>query len=125
MGSYIFTFEDGSKALMHHGTDGMKWGVWSKETRQKYVANPELLPKTVDIDDVVTSLKNSHEDFERALAESKKGQLNDEQVSDVARKVIRGDYGAGAVRMKMLSDAGYDYDQIQSRVNDIIYGRRS
>ena len=29
---YKLTFEDGSEALMHHGTKGMKWGVWNAET---------------------------------------------------------------------------------------------
>ncbi len=34
--SYKFTFEDGSEALMHHGTKGMKWGVWNSETSARY-----------------------------------------------------------------------------------------
>lgn len=118
-----FTFEDGSKVIRHHGTDGMKWGQWSKETRQKYIANPEYLPKGINKTQFAITLKNSNAPTTDGNKDKK--DPNDEEVSEVARKVIRGDYGAGAVRMQMLSDAGYDYDQIQSRVNDIIYGRRS
>lgn len=34
---YLVTFDDGSSAyLEHHGTKGMKWGVWNEETRSKY-----------------------------------------------------------------------------------------
>lgn len=33
---YKLTFEDGSKAIAHHGVKGMKWGVWNMETRLKY-----------------------------------------------------------------------------------------
>lgn len=34
---YLVTFDDGSSAfLSHHGTKGMKWGVWNEETKAKY-----------------------------------------------------------------------------------------
>lgn len=78
--------------LKHHGVDGMQWGVWNTETQGKYAANPDLLPKTLDL-------------------------------NELANSVIRGDYGNGEDRRKALAEAGYDYDQVQNRVNDIIYGR--
>ena len=28
---------DASKCLVHHGIEGMKWGVWNEETRRKYL----------------------------------------------------------------------------------------
>lgn len=34
--NYIFTFEDGSEALMHYGVKGMKWGSWNAETQARY-----------------------------------------------------------------------------------------
>ena len=37
---YLVTFDDGSSAfLSHHGTKGMKWGVWNAETKAKYGMN--------------------------------------------------------------------------------------
>lgn len=33
---YKLTFQDGSKALMHYGVKGMKWGVLSPETQERY-----------------------------------------------------------------------------------------
>lgn len=34
---YLLTYEDGSSAyLAHHGTKGMKWGVWNAETAARY-----------------------------------------------------------------------------------------
>lgn len=36
MSEIIFTFDDGSQALMHYGVMGMKWGVRNAETRRKY-----------------------------------------------------------------------------------------
>ena len=36
---YLVTFDDGSSAfLSHHGTKGMKWGVWNPETAARYAA---------------------------------------------------------------------------------------
>ena len=29
-------YYDRSTTLSHHGVDGMKWGVWNEETRQRY-----------------------------------------------------------------------------------------
>ena len=33
---YKLTFQDGSEALMHYGVKGMKWGVLSPETQERY-----------------------------------------------------------------------------------------
>lgn len=41
-------------------------------------------------------------------------------LDDVARAVIRGDYGNGADRRQALANAGYDYDAVQARVNQLL-----
>lgn len=41
-------------------------------------------------------------------------------IEDLAREVIRGDWGNGAEREKRLTAAGYDYDAVQTRVNTLI-----
>lgn len=38
----------------------------------------------------------------------------------VVRKVIRGDWENGEERRKRLKEAGYDYEQVQARVNQIL-----
>lgn len=38
-------------------------------------------------------------------------------VSLVARQVIRGDYGNGDVRKRLLTEAGYNYEEVQAEVN--------
>lgn len=40
-------------------------------------------------------------------------------VDEVAKKVLRGDYGNGAERRKRLEAEGYNYDEVQNRVNEI------
>lgn len=43
-------------------------------------------------------------------------------VSDIAYEVIRGDWGVGSDRVARLTDAGYDYNEVQSEVNRILLG---
>lgn len=39
---------------------------------------------------------------------------------DVAREVLEGKWGNGADRKKKLEDAGYDYNAVQSKVNELL-----
>lgn len=43
-------------------------------------------------------------------------------IDTVAREVIRGDWGNGQERKDRLTQAGYDYNQVQARVNEILAG---
>ena len=41
-------------------------------------------------------------------------------VDELAREVIRGEWGNGSDRRVRLTQAGYDYDAVQKRVNEIL-----
>ena len=41
-------------------------------------------------------------------------------IDDIAREVIRGDWGNGDDRKQRLSSAGYDYSAVQKRVNELL-----
>ena len=41
-------------------------------------------------------------------------------VDEIAREVIQGKWGNGAERKKRLTDAGYDYNEVQKKVNQLI-----
>jgi N-acetylmuramoyl-L-alanine amidase len=43
-----------------------------------------------------------------------------ESVGDLAREVIRRDWGNGETRRQRLTAAGYDYAAVQARVNEIL-----
>lgn len=47
---------------------------------------------------------------------------NNKPIDEIARDVIRGDYGNGQERYDRLTDAGYDYYEVQGRVNEILRG---
>lgn len=41
-------------------------------------------------------------------------------IDDIAKEVIRGEWGNGSERREKLEAAGYNYDEVQSRVNEMI-----
>ena len=45
---------------------------------------------------------------------------NRKSIDEVAREVIRGDWGNGQDRVNRLRAAGYDYNAVQKRVNEIL-----
>ena len=47
----------------------------------------------------------------------------DVSVDTVAREVIAGKWGNGDTRRKLLTEAGYEYDTVQSKVNALLSGK--
>lgn len=41
-------------------------------------------------------------------------------ITEVAKEVIQGKWGNGATRKKRLLEAGYNYDEVQKKVNDLL-----
>ena len=81
-------------------------GVYSKK------ANAEAMQKKLNakgFDAFITTQSGS-----AVTTTSKKS------IDTVAREVIRGDWGNGAEREKKLKAAGYDYDAVQKRVNQLV-----
>lgn len=52
--------------------------------------------------------------------ESGSSQLSTKSLDEIAREVIRGDWGNGADRKNRLSQAGYNYDSVQNKVNEML-----
>lgn len=44
-------------------------------------------------------------------------------IEELAQEVLDGKWGNGNARKKALTEAGYDYQKVQDKVNEIIYGR--
>lgn len=47
-------------------------------------------------------------------------KIHDKSIDELAREVIRGEWGAGIERERLLHQAGYDYQAVQKRVNEIL-----
>ena len=41
-------------------------------------------------------------------------------LEEIAKEVIRGDWGSGETRKTKLTEAGYDYEAVQKEVNRIL-----
>ena len=48
------------------------------------------------------------------------GAVKKKTIDEIAKEVIAGKWGNGDIRKKRLTDAGYDYDLVQARVNEIL-----
>jgi hypothetical protein len=46
-------------------------------------------------------------------------------IDTIAKEVIEGKWGAGATRKSALTKAGYDYEDVQERVNELVSGKKS
>ena len=51
---------------------------------------------------------------------STKKTSSTKSVDEIAKEVIRGDWGNGTERKEKLTAAGYDYATIQKRVNEML-----
>lgn len=76
------------------------------------------------VEEAKTAISNAKpaEEVKEAVEEAK---VQLKKVEDVAKEVIRGDWGNGDERKQRLEAAGYKYDEIQSRVNDILAGKEA
>ena len=44
-------------------------------------------------------------------------------LEEIAKEVIRGDWGTGETRKTRLTEAGYDFEAVQKEVNRILAGK--
>lgn len=131
--------------LFHHGIKGQEWGVRRFQYKdgsvtpagaRRYYVNPSLLGKgsgatvqnagpnsKVSGGSSSESPKEPEETKEEPkVEETKQEEKKDYDVDAVAAAVIRGDWGNGQERIDKLKEAGYDYDEVQSKVNEMMSG---
>ena len=63
--------------------------------------------------------------FPTDLAEEKKEETPAKKSTEtLAKEVLEGKWGNGAERKKRLTEAGYDYNKVQDKVNEMLYGKK-
>lgn len=85
-------------------------GAFRNLDNAKKCANENLGYKVFDA--------NGNEVYPKATAPSK-------SIDTLAREVIAGNWGNGQDRINRLTSAGYDYNAVQNRVNEILSGKSS
>ena len=64
--------------------------------------------------------KEKEEVAKKMAALQAAGKAQQAKIEDVAKDVIKGKYGNGEARKEALEKAGYDYHEVQSRVNELL-----
>lgn len=54
-----------------------------------------------------------------------KTETNKKSVDEIAQEVLQGKWGNGETRKKKLTDAGYDYNKVQAKVNELMSGKKT
>lgn len=103
------------------------FGMW------QYTSKGTCGGKTVDVNiayaDYPTIIKNGgfngYKKTATKPAETQKlAETPKKSVDEVARECIAGKWGNGAVRKSKLTSAGYDYNAVQKRVNEILAAQK-
>lgn len=87
-------------------------GSFEKALRKAFSTG--TLDKSILIDTIKSFVGNIKESADAAKTASNRL----EEYGKIADKVIRGDFGNGAERIKKLTDAGYEYAAVQNIVNE-------
>ena len=66
------------------------------------------------------ALGANYDKVQARVNEILKGTTSKKSVDEIAREVIRGDWGNGQDRKNRLAAAGYDYNAVQARVNQLL-----
>ena len=102
--NHVYTSESGygSSAFwnQHRYNNNGRWGCGSNYSFKGFIYNPAVK------DEPTPAPKPS------------------KSVDDLAREVIRGDWGNGQERKDRLTAAGYDYSTVQARVNEMLSGNK-
>ena len=105
-----------------------KNGVTVQIDRAHLIGHSDVTPKTRDpekfncpgkkfpYDEIIERVNSDKE-----LAQ-KPAQQPQKEIDTIAKEVIQGKWGAGEERKKQLTDAGYDYYEVQRRVNEMLRG---
>ncbi|MBR2809690.1 MAG: hypothetical protein IKE33_05700 [Erysipelotrichaceae bacterium] len=102
-----------------HGT----WGATEAEIKEKltkagYKNYEEIKAKADELTKKAEEIKKAA----AAKVEAAKAAAKTNSVEAIAKEVIEGKWGNGQERKDKLAAAGYDFNTIQSKVNEILHG---
>lgn len=106
-----------SKECTYKGKDGVL-GMWQFGGETNALRSPVLCGQVVDQNymfvDYPTKIKAAGKNgFTKQVKPAKKSD------AEIAKEVLRGEWGNGSERKRRLTQAGYDYATIQALVNDM------
>jgi len=82
-----------SNELCHHGTIGMKWGVWNDETRARYEGRKTILNSASDAAKKTSKLGNKHSknrnsnSYEKARASGEASKMSEQELRSAINRM--------------------------------------
>ena len=109
--------------------DGV-WGKTDDEIKEKLKAAgyDNFLQVRSKANSLIKAANDAKEAAARAAKEAaekaaaKVAARKAEKVEEIAKEVIQGKWGNGQERKDKLTEAGYDYHEIQTKVNELMHG---
>lgn len=111
-----FTFPGDPELLAGCTVELEGWGAWDAKyiiKQAKHTVSNSGYTTQITLRRALLSKDDVEVDAE-TLAEITK------TIDELAREVIRGDWGNGEERRRRLTEAGYDYNAVQKRVNELL-----
>ena len=108
--------ETAAKAVAEKSEDALKKA--QEATKAKTQAAAEAAAQTAKR---LAAEKKVEEKMAAEAAAKKEAEVK--KIDDLATEVIRGNWGNGQERYDKLTAAGYDYDAVQKRVNEMLSGK--
>ena len=100
-------------------TSKKPFGMWQFGGETNKLRDPVIAGYVVDQDycyeDYPSIMKNAG-----LNGFAKAGEDKEKTIDELAREVIAGQWKTGSERKRLLTEAGYDYDAVQKRVNELI-----
>lgn len=95
--------------LAHYGVNqpGLECDIWQYSDKGNVAG---INTNTTDLDIMYTDLINDRNETSKPL----------KSVTEIAQEVINGQWGNGEYRKSRLNSAGYNYNEVQSKVNELM-----
>lgn len=99
-----------------------KYGIWQNSDKGKINGINGYVDTDISYVDYPSIIKNSgYNGFSKGTnTNSSKPVSNKKFIEEIAKEVIDGKWGNGDERKKKLIAAGYDYDKVQAKVNELM-----
>ena len=94
--------------------------IWQYGGSVNYLRSPQIAGKTIDQDMIYIDWVDPDS---QPIQATPKFESREKTVDELAQEVLANVWGTGATRKKKLIQAGYDYDAVQKKVDELI-GRR-
>ena len=98
-----------------------KWGNGADRKRKLQAAGYDYNAVQAAVNALLTGKKPAQQTEQKpAQKPAQQPAATTKSIDTIAREVIAGKWGNGATRKKKLQAAGYDYNAVQKRVNELL-----